>query len=257
MRCLTLFAFITFGYKTAICSPHSKTHIVHEKRSADHGHWQKRSRAPLRNIIPLRIGLKERNLHLGPQYLDDVSNPASPNYGKHWTPKSVADAFSPAEESVETVGLWLRMAGIERSRYSLSPGGNWIYLEAKVEEVETLLQTEYFIFEHALTSEAHIGCSEYSIPRDVQAHIDLITPTIGLMPNRNTIRKRDMTKDMNHIERDQKPTNKPPPVDAKSCFGSITPDCIKCIVPPHRSASDANLCISSISNPAREDCSSW
>lgn len=41
----------------------------------------------------------------------DVSDPASPNYGNHWTPTEVMDMFAPAEESVKEVLEWLMDAG--------------------------------------------------------------------------------------------------------------------------------------------------
>lgn len=41
----------------------------------------------------------------------DVSDPASPNYGNHWTPEEVMDKFSPSEDAVKEVLEWLMDAG--------------------------------------------------------------------------------------------------------------------------------------------------
>ena len=207
-------------------------------------HWKKRSRVPPETRVPLRIGLKQRNLHLGSQHLDDVSNPNSQNYGKHWTPEKIAKAFSPAEESIESVNLWLREAGIDIARYSLSASRHWINIDATVEEVEDLLHTEYHVFEHALTSESHIGCSEYSVPGSLRDHIDLITPTLGLMPNGNKLRKREVKGASNHHERRNETVswNETVSLNATAsltatdlgkvnCNKETTPDCVKGATP--------------------------
>lgn len=65
---------------------------------------------------PLKIHLAQRNLDRADAFLMDVSDPASPNYGNHWTPAQIIDAFSPAEEAVKDVLEWLLDAGFSGSR---------------------------------------------------------------------------------------------------------------------------------------------
>jgi len=57
------------------------THVVHEKRDALPIAWTKRSRAPRDAVLPVRIGLKQRNLEHGDRFLYDISDPDSPNFG--------------------------------------------------------------------------------------------------------------------------------------------------------------------------------
>lgn len=72
-----------------------RQHVIHEKRDAAPPGWTARTRLSADTRIPLRIGLKQRNLELGGMYLDEVSNPRSDKYAQHWTAKRVMETFSP------------------------------------------------------------------------------------------------------------------------------------------------------------------
>lgn len=77
-------------------SPFSRSsHVVHEKRLAPPSGWQVRDRVEGHIKMPLKVGLKQRNLDLGAAYLDDVSRPGSAKYGQHWSAKEIMDMFSP------------------------------------------------------------------------------------------------------------------------------------------------------------------
>lgn len=65
---------------------------------------------------PLKIHLAQRNLAHADAFLMDVSDPTSPNYGNHWTPAQIIDAFSPTEEAVKDILEWLLDAGFSGSR---------------------------------------------------------------------------------------------------------------------------------------------
>jgi tripeptidyl-peptidase-1 len=65
----------------ATSSP-STTHVVHEKRNASPVAWKKHSRAPRDVVLPVRIGLNQRNLEHADRFLEDISDPDSPNFGK-------------------------------------------------------------------------------------------------------------------------------------------------------------------------------
>lgn len=73
-----------------IAAPAPVSHIIHEKRDIDSSTWIV-SDIKLRRdaIIPVSIGLTQRNLEYGYEFLMDVSDPESPNYGKHWTMEKV------------------------------------------------------------------------------------------------------------------------------------------------------------------------
>lgn len=93
VRVIWLACLLALG--SASPTPLAARHVIHEKRDVAPPGWVARSRLGADVRIPLRIGLKQRNLELGGMYLDEVSNPRSPKYASHWTAEQVMDVFSP------------------------------------------------------------------------------------------------------------------------------------------------------------------
>ena len=88
------------------------------------------------------------------------SHHASPNYGKHYTAAEVTDIFAPSAESVEAVRSWLVAAGIPAGKISQSVNKQWLQFDAKTDEVEELLKTEYHVYEHLQSGRTNIACDE-------------------------------------------------------------------------------------------------
>lgn len=155
----------TFGILTAAAvaavSPIG-SHVTHEKRDiGSQSRWVKRDRISARDVLPMRIGLTQRNLDRGAELLRDVSDPDSQNYGKHWTKQQVAEMFAPSKESVDIVKRWLGSSGITADRILHSRDSGWLTFNASVEEAENLLQTEYYTYDHSIESRSAIGCDEW------------------------------------------------------------------------------------------------
>lgn len=200
---------------TGLCAPaptEHGTYVLHEKRSGEPHAWDKHSRTAKDHVLPVRIGLKQQNLDLAEEYINDVAHPDSPNYGKHWTPEQIAKTFEPAQEATDKTVDWLVSSGIsvDRLRHSLgkqifegplglnepfandclSLGKNWIEFNASIAEAERLFDTEYHYFEQKMTSGFRIACDSYSLPSSVRPHVDFVMPTIqldGLKPVANVM----------------------------------------------------------------------
>lgn len=75
MHYSSLFAAATL-LACAIAGPVPDTHAVHEKRDLSHhlatSKWAKRDRVGKSTVLPMRIGLKQQNLHKGPEWLMSV-----------------------------------------------------------------------------------------------------------------------------------------------------------------------------------------
>jgi tripeptidyl-peptidase-1 len=110
--------------------------------------WVKYHRADADDILPLRIGMKQQNLHRLEDLLMDVAHPDSPAYGQHWTPEKVLDFFAPSESTVDSIRMWLVASGIAEDKPRLSFNKGWIELNVTVASAERLLDTEYHIYEH-------------------------------------------------------------------------------------------------------------
>ena len=205
--------------------------VLHEKRNSAPSAWVKRSRAPHDIAVPVRVGITQRNIHLGHDYLMDVSDPRSANYGKHWTPKQIAETFAPTKETIEAVREWLAQSGVHADRHTVSPSRGHIQFHANVSEVEELLGTEYHLWEHVETGDTALSCEQYHVPHHIKHHIDFVSPTIGFnAPQRSSLKKRSSS--IAAFPSIRRPA--PPQVPAmalngnlSNCDQAITPDCVK------------------------------
>ncbi|KAF4552344.1 Pro-kumamolisin activation domain-containing protein 3 [Elsinoe fawcettii] len=160
----------------AIASPVAH-YSVHEKRnSIPHG-WSRQQELDRNAILPMRIALAQENLDKAYEHLMDISHPESANYGKHWSPKQVAETFAPSPEAVAAVKEWLSASGIDSSRVKQSQSLSWLHFEATVDEAEELLKTRYHVFEHQ-SGQPHVACDEYSLPSHIKKHVDFVTPSV-------------------------------------------------------------------------------
>ncbi|KAK4903467.1 hypothetical protein LTR27_000398 [Elasticomyces elasticus] len=171
---ITAFAGLTSAFPTA------EPHVLHEKRDHAPVAWKHHTRAERSTILPVRIGLKQRNLEHAARYIQDVSDPKSPNFGKHWSSEKVANAFLPSQETTDKVTEWLVSSGISADRLSHSVGKNWLEFTATVDEAESLLKTQYHVYQQKDTGGYRVACDSYSVPASVRDHVDFVMPTIQL-----------------------------------------------------------------------------
>ena len=144
----------------ALAAPSQRTnYVIHERRTTEPIGWLKSHRADADDIIPLRIGMKQQNLHMLDDLLMDVAHPDSLTYGQHWTPEKVIDFFAPGDSTFYSIRMWLSASGISEDKLRLSPNRGWIELNVSVAMAEQLLDTEYHIYEH-LSGTKQIGTSQ-------------------------------------------------------------------------------------------------
>lgn len=151
---LLFFSLGAFSASVSQARHHERS--IFEKRSASEKRWSRRERLDGGLVIPLKVGLKQNNLDRIEEELLAVSDPTSPRYGKHWTPQEVADFFVPSDETIMLVADWLHAAGLDKQRHRLTNGGTWINVNATVNEIESLLDTEYYWHEHD-SGARHLG----------------------------------------------------------------------------------------------------
>ncbi|CZR62185.1 related to Tripeptidyl-peptidase sed1 [Phialocephala subalpina] len=236
MRLLTVAtSTLLLGLSSAIPTPHNGP-ILHEKRTHS-TQLVRRHRAPSTTTLPVRIGFSQSNLDIAHALLMELSDPLSDKYGQHMSAKEVSDFFRPSSESIGSVRDWLHSSGIDTDRHQVSPGRGWLKFDATIEELESLLSTEYHVYEHSETEELHIGCDGYHVPLGVHSHIDFISPTVSTIQikSRASKQKRGSTK--------ASPASFPPYVKPANlnldpaafaasgstipCYTAVTPDCLR------------------------------
>ncbi|KAH8647697.1 putative Tripeptidyl-peptidase sed1 [Xylariales sp. PMI_506] len=166
------------------------THALHERQMLYWGRtWQKRDKVPARTLLPMRIGLTQRNIDQGSSLLHEISNPKSVKYGKHLSSEEIVEMFAPDQASYDAVKTWLVSAGIPADGISQSANKQWIQFDATVEEVEELLAADYHFYEHGPSGSKSIAVDEYHVPIELRSHIDYITPGVKLRAEPGKLRK--------------------------------------------------------------------
>ena len=79
---MRFWVFILLVLSTLAASYPTGSYVVHGKRDADPVGMQRVSRAPKDVPLAVQIMLKQQNLEHGARFLQDVSDPDSPNFGK-------------------------------------------------------------------------------------------------------------------------------------------------------------------------------
>jgi tripeptidyl-peptidase-1 len=227
-------ALVAISACTAASLP--STHVLHEKRSGNPAQWAKHSVAPRDVTLPVRIGIKPRNIDLGHNELMEISNPASSNYGKHWSAEEVHDFFAPAASTVHDVRKWLSSSGIGNHRHQVAPSRGHVQFDASIEEVESLLKAKYEVWKHTDSGALSLSCDEYHVPAHIKDHIDFITPTIGMSsPSepKNSLKRRNVSPHEKIGQPIHRPMSPPSsgsdPNNVTDCARAISPACIRAL----------------------------
>ena len=150
---------VYFHLYLAICSlalaapVRRSNYVVHERRAVEAVGWAESRRAKADKIIPLRIGMKQQNIHMLEDLLMEVAHPDSPSYGRHWTPNEVVKFFAPSQSTVHAIRRWLIAEGFAEDQLRLSPNKGWIEFDTTVAKAEWLFDTEYHVYEHVSGAE--------------------------------------------------------------------------------------------------------
>ncbi|KAF2149685.1 subtilisin-like protein [Myriangium duriaei CBS 260.36] len=191
-------------------------------------------------ILPVRIGLKQSNIDDGHELLMQVSHHESPDYGKYYNAEQVVDLFAPSSRTVDAVRAWLQGSGISPQRISQSMNRAWLQFDAPTDEVEELLHTKFYYFEHAESGDLSIACDEYHVPATVNDEVDYITPGVRLIKNGSGKKLAKLNKRGLGIK-PAPPKSKPlPPGLSPSngfsdqdplakCDQSVTPACVRAL----------------------------
>ena len=161
--------------------------IVHEKLAVVPTGWTKVGTPPKNGIIILQIALKQQNLNLLDSQLQAISTPGNPSYGQHMDRDSVYALLAPSSDASPAVLAWLASAGIA----DVYEDGASIIISTTIRTANTLLKTTFNYYENDGVQK--LRTTEYSVPDDLQNHIDLITPTIyfGKTLPQTTLPRRD------------------------------------------------------------------
>jgi len=155
---------LTFSVRLGLSLPSSWHYAVHERRDVGGSGWHRDSRLHPERVLPIRIAMKQSNLHKLEEHLMAVSDPESTDYGKHWSHEQIAETFAPSKSTMRAVLEWLVAAGVRKEDIRRTQSMGWLEFNATVVEAERLLKTEYWGFKHEATGQGHVACEEYHLP---------------------------------------------------------------------------------------------
>ncbi|KAK7017336.1 peptidase S53 domain-containing protein [Favolaschia claudopus] len=130
--------------------------------------------------LTLRLALKQNNIAGLEKRLYAVSDPASVEYGHHLSADEVAEFVKPTSDTLSSVTAWLTEHDL--SAKPVSHAGDILEITLPVAKANSLLATEFSVFTHLDSGKTSIRTLSYSLPVDLQAHIDNITPTTSFLP---------------------------------------------------------------------------
>jgi tripeptidyl-peptidase I len=238
-------SFVLLSVASLGVSSPSSTHVVHEQAVESADLWAKIGGIQKDGLLPVRVGLVQQNLDHGHDLLMERypildsstiltlpltfffcecrSDPNHSNYGKHLSEDEVIDLFAPHESSVTAVRQWLESEGIHIGRISQSFNKQWLQFHATVHELEQLLHTTYAVYRHVETGTRKVGSDHYSIPKNLRAHIDYITPGA----TRLKLRDHDTPFGRRPLRNPEDPPNAGSNIPSGPCGKYMKPHCVR------------------------------
>jgi tripeptidyl-peptidase-1 len=84
---------------------------------------------------------------------------------------------APKPETVQAVNAWLSDSGISAKK--VTPAGDWLTFNVTVSKAKDLFAADWEIYKHSETGKTSIRTLAYSIPSDLQAHLQVVHPTLS------------------------------------------------------------------------------
>ena len=151
------------------------------------------SRAEYAAIHEVIFAISQSNVEELIKVLEDVSDPSSGNYGKHWS-KSQVTELTANKQGYDTVKNYLNSnANIAIKKETLN--GEYIFATAPVHVWEDVFATTFHVYEVPLDgpkgkqSKQIIRAEEYSLPLELAGHVSTVLNTVQFH-GQNNIQKR-------------------------------------------------------------------
>ncbi|KAE9980219.1 hypothetical protein EG327_006665 [Venturia inaequalis] len=171
--------------------------------------------------MAFKIALKLADQALFDQTLYDLANPAHPRYGKHLGRKQLKALVRPTPIAVKQVSEWLRQSGVKSTDINID--SEWVNFVATIEQANAMLNTEFHLYQNQnRRNVTKIRTLEYSLPRELFEHVDLVQPTTRfaqIKPEGNAIHDKQNLGSAKSVP--------PPAAIAVDCNITITPTCLR------------------------------
>lgn len=215
----------------ALAAPSRLSYSIKERNNIPES-WARVGDAPADHILNLRIGLKQSNEDGLENHLFEISDPTHHRYKQYLGLDEIVGLTQPSKETQESVEAWLQDHDIQDHTWN-EPHRDWITVSVPIEKAEQLLQTKYSTYFHEESSDVVHRTHEWSLPKHLHEHIDVIQPTTSFFrastkaPRGNTANLKrsfdlfDARKDKN-VPKECKPASKAGHPDCiRALYGTI------------------------------------
>lgn len=110
------------------------------------------------------------------QRVIDIATPNHQLYGQFMTRDEVGDFLRPSDDTVGRIIAWMKSERVPSK--SIERHANWITFTVPVSQAEDMLKTRFHSFRNDVSQETAIRTLQYSVPRDIRDHVQMIQPTI-------------------------------------------------------------------------------
>ncbi|RYG65186.1 hypothetical protein EON64_12455 [archaeon] len=125
------------------------------------------------------FAVKQRNLDQIEKTLFEVSDPASPKYGKYLSRDEVGRLTENRDSTVKIQQFLLKSGA---TVVHTTPYGEYITALAPIATWQTLFATTFYDFEHVEKNTKVQRCAHYSLPTDILDHVESVFNTVQLPP---------------------------------------------------------------------------
>lgn len=156
------------------------------------------------------------------QTLNDIANPRHARYGKHLTRSEVKNLVQPHQDSTDATLAWLLSSGIKDDE--IHRDGEFVNFIATIGQAEAMMDTKFHTYQNLnKRSLQKIRTLQYSLPRNLFEHVDMIQPTTRfaqIMPEGSSVLKTEV---IGKVQTTAKAINA---VNATACNSTVTPQCL-------------------------------
>ena len=167
----------------ALTTPAAERQFLHGHVPAATAHLQAVGRLPGSNRLDLAISLPLRNREALTNLLEQIYNPASPNYRHYLTAKQFAEQFGPTEQDYRATIAFAQAQGLTVT--GMHPNRTLVDVSGTVETVERAFHLHMRLYRHP--TEARI----FYAP-DVEPSLDLAVPALAINGLDNYVLARPM-----------------------------------------------------------------
>ena len=105
----------------------------------------------------------------------DISTPGNRLYGQFMKREEIDDLLRPSDNALNAILSWMKSEHVPNDK--IERHGNWLTWTIPVSQAEKMLHTRFRAFRNDDSQNVDIRTLEYSVPRHVYDHIQMIQPT--------------------------------------------------------------------------------